>query len=145
MPSLDDAILKEIIMDHYKYPRNHQLTDDPRYKSCNMDSSTCIDNINVQALIENDVIKDIRFDGEACAICTSSTSIMTDLLSGKSIDEAKEIIENYFNMIYEKDYDEDLLEDAIAFKNTHKQANRIKCATLGWTGISNLIKESEGE
>ena len=50
---------------------------------------------------------------------------------GKTKEEAKRIIENYMNMIYERDYDEDLLEEAIAFKNTHKQANRIKCATLG--------------
>ncbi len=144
MPSLDEqTLLREIIMDHYQYPRNHELTDDPRYLQTNMDSETCIDNIDVQALIEDGKIEDIRFDGEACAICTASTSIMSELLSGKTIDEAKEIIENYMNMIYEKDYDADLLEEAIAFKNTHKQANRIKCATLGWTGITKLIEESE--
>ncbi|MEG0277572.1 MAG: SUF system NifU family Fe-S cluster assembly protein, partial [Coprobacillus sp.] len=57
--------------------------------------------------------------------------------------EAKEIIDNYLNMIYEREYDEEMLEEAIAFKNTHKQANRIKCATLGWNGLSELIKESE--
>ena len=62
---------------------------------------------------------------------------------GKTKEEAMEIVNNYMNMIYEKDYDEDLLEEAIAFKNTHKQANRIKCATLGWNGLVKLIKESE--
>ena len=104
-----------------------------------MNSSTCIDNIDVQAKIVGDVIEDIRFDGEACAICTSSTSIMTELLTGKTMDEAKVIIDNYMNMIYEKDYDEDLLDEAIAFQNTHKQANRIKCATLGWKAIEKLM------
>lgn len=144
MPSFnEEQILKQIIMDNYKYPANHELTDDPTYIKANMNSETCIDNIDVQAKIENGMIKDIRFDGEACAICTASTSIMTQLLVDKTIDEAKEIIDNYMNMIYEKEYDEDLLEDAIAFKNTHKQANRIKCATLGWMGISQIIKESE--
>ena len=69
--------------------------------------------------------------------------IMTELLIGKTIDEAREIIKNYNNMIYEKDYDPDVLEEAIAFMNTHKQANRIKCATLGWMGITKLIDESE--
>lgn len=77
------------------------------------------------------------------AICTSSTSIMSQLVKGKSKAEAKKIIENYMNMIYEKDYDEELLDEAIAFKNTHKQANRIKCATLGWNGLIKLIEESE--
>ena len=102
-------------------------------------------NIDIQAKIENGVIEDIRFDGEACAICTSSTSIMTELLIGKTIDEARVIIEHYMNMIFEKDYDPEILEEAIAFYNTHKQANRIKCATLGWKGITQLIDESEKE
>lgn len=145
MPSLNNpTILREIIMDHYQYPRHHGLTEDEAYLSVNMNSSTCIDNIDVQAKFDGNVISDIRFDGEACAICTASTSIMTELLSGKSLDEAKIIIENYMNMIYEKDYDADLLEEAIAFQNTHKQANRIKCATLGWKAIEKLVTQYTG-
>lgn len=128
-------------MDHYESPRNHGLVDDDNYKFINMDSETCIDDIDIQALIEDGVIKDIRFDGEACAICTASTSIMSELLIGKTIDEAKEIINNYQNMIYEKDYDPEILEEAIVFMNTHKQANRIKCATLGWTGIKQILDQ----
>ena len=143
MPSLDNMMLRQIIMDHYENPRNHELVEDDSYKKVNMDSKTCIDNIDIQAKIEDGVIKDIRFDGEACAICTSSTSIMTELLIGKTIDEARVIIKNYMNMIFEKDYDPEILEEAIAFYNTHKQANRIKCATLGWKGITQLIDESE--
>ena len=136
MPSLDNMMLRQIIMDHYENPRNRELVEDDSYKKVNID---------IQAKIENGVIEDIRFDGEACAICTSSTSIMTELLIGKTIDEARVIIENYMNMIFEKDYDPEILEEAIAFYNTHKQANRIKCATLGWKGITQLIDESEKE
>lgn len=143
MPSLDNMMLRQIIMDHYENPRNHELVNDNEYQTINMDSETCIDNIDIQAKIKNGKIEDIRFNGEACAICTASTSIMTELLIGKTIDEAREIIKNYNNMIYEKDYDPDVLEEAIAFMNTHKQANRIKCATLGWMGITKLIDESE--
>lgn len=68
---------------------------------------------------------------------------MSELVKGKTKDEAQKIIDNYMNMIYEKDYDPDILEEAIAFQNTHKQANRIKCATLGWSGLIALMKESE--
>ncbi len=139
MPSLDSMMMRQIIMDHYESPRNHGLVDDDNYKFVNMDSETCIDDIDIQALVEDGIIKDIRF--EACAICTASTSIMTELLIGKTIDEAKVIIENYYNMIYEKDYDPEILEEAIAFMNTHKQANRIKCATLGWTGIKQILEQ----
>lgn len=144
MPSLDNMLLRQIIMDHYENPRNHQLVDDATYVTTNMDSETCVDNIDIQAKINGDIIEDIRFDGEACAICTASTSIMSELLIGKSIEEAKIVIENFNNMIYEKEYDADIIEDGIAFMNTHKQANRIKCATLGWTGIEKIIDETVG-
>ena len=65
MPSLDNMMLRQIIMDHYENPRNHELVEDDSYKKVNMDSETCIDNIDIQAKIEDGVIKDIRFDGEA--------------------------------------------------------------------------------
>ena len=144
MPSFNANLMREIIMDHYQYPRNHGLVESSDYQQVNMNSSTCIDNIDVQAKFSGDVIEDIRFDGEACAICTSSTSIMPALLIGKTTDEAKVIIVNYMNMIYEKEYDEDLLDEAIAFQNTYKQANRIKCATLGWKAIEKLMILKDG-
>lgn len=144
MRSLDDPqLMREIIMDHYEHPRNRGLVDDQTYQKVNMNSDTCIDDLDIQVKFDGDKIADVRYDGEACAICTSSTSIMSTLVKGKMKAEAKKIIENYMNMIYEKDYDEELLEEAIAFKNTHKQANRIKCATLGWNGLIKLIEESE--
>lgn len=144
MRSLDDPqLMREIIMDHYQNPRNRGLIEDETYLKVNMNSDTCIDNLDIQVKLDGDKITDVRYDGEACAICTSSTSIMSELVIGKTKKEAKEIIDNYLNMIYEREYDEEMLEEAIAFKNTHKQANRIKCATLGWNGLSELIKESE--
>lgn len=132
-------LIREIIMDHYEYPRNKGLKNDERYKKVNLDSESCIDNIDLEVLLEDDKIKDICFDGVACTISTSSTSIMTELLKEKTIDEANKIIENYLNMLYGKEYDEELLGEAAAFVNTSKQANRIKCATLSWNGIKDII------
>jgi len=144
MHSLNDPqLMREIIMDHYQNPRHRGLVDDDSYLQVNMNSETCIDNLDIQVKLNGDLIEDVRYDGEACAICTSSTSIMTELLIGKTKAEAEKIIENYMNMIYERDYDAELLEEAIAFQNTHKQANRIKCATLGWNGVVQLLKEGE--
>ena len=71
--------------------------------------------------------------------------MMTDLLKGKKVEEAKGIIDNYFGMIDAKEYDPDVLEEAVAFKNVYRQANRIKCATIGWKAISQMIDESEKE
>ena len=73
-----------------------------------MNNESCIDEINIEIKIEDNIIKDIHFDGEACAICTSSTSIMIETLIGKTLDEAKEIYENFENMLDEKEYNEEV-------------------------------------
>ena len=135
--------LRELIMDHYQYPHNHALVKDGRYLSRHMSSESCIDDITVQAKITDGVIDDIRFDGVACTISTASTSIMTDLLAGKTLAEARKIVDNYFSMIDGKEYDDDLLGEAVAMKNVYKLANRIKCATIGWNAIKQLMSESE--
>lgn len=139
----DPMILRSIIMDHYEYPRNHELTQDEAYMQKHMASDSCIDDITVQAKISQDVIEDIRFDGIACTISTASTSIMSELLKGKTKAQAKEIMDNYFAMIDGISYDADLLEEAIAFHTVGKQANRIKCATIGWNAMKELLDISE--
>lgn len=135
------SLIREIIMDHYEYPRNKELKDDDRYTKVNLDSESCIDNIDLEVLVENGKIKDICFDGVACTISTASTSIMTELLKDKTVEEANKIIENYLNMLYGREYDEELLGEAAAFVNTSKQANRIKCATLSWNGLKEIINK----
>ena len=135
------SLIREIIMDHYEYPRNKKLKNDSKYTKVNLDSESCIDNIDLEVLVEDGTIKDISFDGVACTISTASTSIMSELLKDKSVEEANVIIENYLNMLYGKDYDEELLGEAAAFVNTSKQANRIKCATLSWNGLKDIINK----
>lgn len=141
----DPMVLRELIMDHYQYPHNHKLTDDASYRSVHMASDSCIDDITVQSKIENGVVKDIRFDGYACTISTASTSMMTDLLKGRTVEEARAVVDEYFRMIEGNEYDPDVLEEAVAFQNVYKQANRIKCATIGWNAMSQMISESEAE
>lgn len=144
MPTFKDpTIIREIIMDHYEYPRNKGLKKDPSYKHVNLDSESCIDNIDLEVKVENGIIQDICFDGVACTISTASTSIMSELLKGKSVDEAKDIIDNYLAMLHGEPYDEDVLEEANAFVNTSKQANRIKCATLSWNGMKEIIEKNK--
>lgn len=140
----DPMILRQIIMDHYEYPRNHELVEDNGYLQRHMASDSCIDDIYVQSKIHDGILEDIRFDGVACTISTASTSIMSELLRGKTIVEANVIIDNYFKMIDQKEYQKDILEEAVAFHNVGSQANRIKCATIGWNAIKELIEESEG-
>ncbi len=145
MSEIDPMLMRQIIMDHYEYPRNRELIEDSSYLSRHMASDSCIDDITVQSKITDGKIEDIRFDGEACTISTASTSIMSELLQGKSIEEAKEIIDNYFAMVDQRDYNPDLLEEANAFQNVGKQANRINCATIGWKAIREMVEESEDD
>lgn len=139
----DPMVLRSIIMDHYEYPRNHELCEDPEYHGKHMASASCIDDITVQVKLNGDVIEDIRFDGVACTISTASTSIMSELLKGKNREEAQAIITQYMAMVDGQNYDEELLQEAVAFHTVGKQANRIQCATIGWRAVMALLAESE--
>lgn len=141
----DPNIIRQVIMDHYEYPRNHALFTEGHYHEKHMDSESCIDDIKVQMQIEDNIIKDVRFDGVACTISTASTSIMSELLINKELEEAEAIIREYNKMLFADHYDEELLESAIVFSNVSRQANRIKCATLGWDAAQLIIDESRLE
>ena len=144
MSTLDSPeMMRAVIMDHYEYPRNKKLKGEVGYLKVHMDSESCIDDIYIEALIQDGIIKDVCFDGIGCTISTASTSIMSELMIGKSIEEAQIIIDNYLKMINMEEYDEDILEEAVVFKNTGRQANRIKCATIGWNGMKELIDLSK--
>ena len=136
---MDDDLKRTIILDHYQHPRNKGLIDDDSYISINMNNESCIDEVNLMVKLKNDKIIDIRFDGEACAICTSSSSILVETLIGKTIEEAKIILNNFYNMIDEKEYNNDILEQAIVYDDIYKQPNRKKCALLSWRGIEKAL------
>ena len=139
---MDKDIKRSIILENYQNAFNRERHENESdYQKINSRNVSCIDNIDLYIKMNKDKIEDITFDGEACVISISSTSIMTNLLKGKTIDEAIEIIKNFDNMIEEKEYDDCLLEDAICFDDVAKQPSRKKCATLTWHGLYNeLIK-----
>lgn len=138
---MDQETKRSIILEHYQNPVNKGLIDDDSYLKINMNNESCIDEVDLMVKVVDDKIVDIRFDGEACAICTSSTSVMVDTLLGKTLDEAREIINNFYNMIDEKEYKEDILDQANAYNDIYKQPNRKKCALLGWWGIDKVINK----
>ena len=142
---MDENLKREIILDNYQNPENKELIDDDSYLKVNQASESCIDNLDFMMKIENNTIVDIRYDGEACAISTSASSIMSRLLIGKSVDEAKKILINYKNMIEGKEYDEGLLGELIVYDNINKQPNRIKCALLPETAIDKMLGGLENE
>ncbi len=140
---MDPNLRREIILEHYQHPINRGLVDDEHYEKANTHNDSCIDNIDVMMKITDGKVEDIRFDGEACAISTSATSIMIQTLIGKSVDEVKEIIENYEHMINEEDYRSDLLGELIVYNETYKQPNRKKCALLPFESIKKILAKKE--
>ena len=140
---MDGNLKKEIILDNYQDPMNRGLIEDDSYLKVNTNSESCIDNLDYMMKIVDNKIIDIRFDGEACAISTSATSIMIRSLIGKNIDEAKKILENYKNMISEKEYDEDLLGELIVYNEISRQPNRINCALLPSVALDKMLGELE--
>ena len=139
---MDKDLKRSIILDHYQSPY-HRIRHDGEldYDKINSRNVSCIDNIDLYIKMKGNQIDDISFDGEACVISISSTSIMSKLLSGKTIDEAIEIIENYQRMIEEEDYQKELLEEAIVYEDIAKQPSRKKCATLTWNGLYKKLLE----
>lgn len=129
------------MIEHYQNPLNKGIKDTVGYKTVNMNSKTCIDNLDFALKIENGIIKDVKFDGEACAISTSSASIMTELLKDKTIKEAEEIINNYENMIEERPYDKGVLGEANCYDEIYKQPNRKKCALLPYEGVKKILND----
>ena len=140
MLTLTNDMMRSIIMDHYSNPTNKHEPNSDKFEKIHMHSDNCIDDLNIFLLVENNIVKDACFEGVACTISTASTDIMCDLLKGKTIEEAKNIIKQYDNMIHEQPFDEEVLDEAIVFINTSKQAARIRCATIGWNAADMILK-----
>lgn len=140
---MDSELKREIILEHFQHPLNKENVENDNYKKVNTRNPNCIDNIDIFILFENNLIKDIKFIGEACAISTASTSIMIKNLIGKNIEEAKEYINNFYNMCEENKYSEELLNEGIAFQDIYKQNNRKNCALLPYKGILKALEEYE--
>ena len=142
---MDENLKREIILDNYQNPENKELIDDDSYLKVNQASESCIDNLDFMMKIDNNTIVDVRYDGEACAISTSASSIMSRALIGKSVDDAKKILINYKNMIEDREYDKELLGELNVYDNINKQPNRIKCALLPEEAIDKMLGGLENE
>ena len=140
---MDSNLRREIILDNYQDPLNRGLIDDDNYLKVNTNSESCIDNLDFMMKVEDGIVKDIRFDGEACAISTSATSIMIRSLLGKKIEDVELIIDNYRKMINEEDYDKELLGELNVYDEIYKQPNRKNCALLPSVAITNMLDENE--
>ena len=144
MDGLED-IYNELIMEHSMNSYNKKKLDKADF--CELGHNpNCGDEISLEVKLDGNVIEDMAFTGHGCAISQASTSIMIDTLKGKTVEEAKEIVKTFIEMIKrETKTEEELekLEDAIAFRNIANMPARVKCALIAWHTIEDILNRDQ--
>lgn len=146
MEDLND-VYNELIMEHSMNSYNKKKLEKADY--CEVGHNpNCGDEITLELKLNGDIIEDMAFSGHGCAISQASTSIMIDVLKGKTVEEAKEIIKTFIDMIKRETKSEEELEkieEAIAFRNVANMPARVKCALLAWHTIEDMLNEDNNQ
>ena len=144
MEDLTD-VYNDLIMEHSMNSYNKKKLEKADYSDIGHNPN-CGDEITLELKLNGNKIEDMAFTGHGCAISQASTSIMIDTLRGKTIEEAKEIIKTFIEMIKRETTDDEQLkklEDAIAFKNVSNMPARVKCALLAWHTIEDMLNKND--
>ena len=144
MEDLTD-VYNDLIMEHSMNSYNKKKLEGANYSEIGHNPN-CGDEITLELKLDGNKIEDMAFTGHGCAISQASTSIMIDTLRGKTIEEAKEIIKTFIEMIKRETTDEEQLkklEDAIAFKNVSNMPARVKCALLAWHTLEDMLNKND--
>lgn len=131
---MSESLYQEIILDHYRHPHNKGLRE-PFDVEVHHVNPTCGDEVTLRVQVRDGVVEDVSYDGQGCSISQASTSVMTDLVIGKPVEEALARHGAFLELMQSKgmlEPDEDVLEDGIAFAGVSKYPARVKCALLGW-------------
>ncbi len=146
---MDDLsnMYNDLIMEHSMNSYNKKKLKNSDF--CELGHNpNCGDEINLEIKFNGNIIENIAFTGHGCAISQASTSIMIDTLKGKTIDEAKNIINIFMKMIKREYVDNESLKklgDAIAFKNISNMPARVKCALLSWHTMEDILNNKYGK
>lgn len=137
-----NQLYRSVIMDHYKNPRNKGVLAEGTM-TVDMNNPTCGDAIRLTLDVQDDIVRDAKFDGEGCSISLSSASMMTEAIKGKSLEEALGMSEEFSKMMLGEDYDiPEEYGDIEALSGVSQFPARIKCATLTWKALEKGVKES---
>ncbi|PIC62870.1 SUF system NifU family Fe-S cluster assembly protein [Sporosarcina sp. P13] len=134
-----DQLYRSVIMDHYKNPKNKGILEGGNV-TIDMNNPTCGDVIHLTMNVEGDIVKDAKFEGEGCSISMASASMMTQMIKGKTTEEATKLAQTFSDMMLGKDLDESIdLDDLEALSGVAQFPARIKCATLSWKAMEKGI------
>ena len=137
-----DELYKEVILDHYRSPRNKGRLD-PHDVSLERNNPLCGDEIELFVRYDGDTIEGIAFEGKGCSISQASASMMTEKVQGLSVKDATSLAESIKSMMAgESEGDQKELGDLVSLKGVVKYPVRIKCALLGWNTLEEALQES---
>lgn len=140
--ALDD-LYREVILDHYSHPRNKGTMDDPDIKVEGA-NPLCGDELSIFVRLVDRTISEVKFLGRGCSISQASASMMTEQISGKTLDEARRLVGRFKAMMHGEPASEDELGDLMALQGVRKFPVRIKCATLSWVALEQGVDEFSG-
>ncbi len=138
-----DEMYTDLIMEHSMNSPYKKNLDNATCSAMGHNAS-CGDEIKLELIINGDIVEDIAFMGKGCAISQSATSIMIETLQGKTVAEAKKIIELFIKMIQREqltDEQMELLQNSIAFQNVANMPARVKCALLSWHTMQDMLNQ----
>jgi nitrogen fixation NifU-like protein len=140
-----EELYKEVILDHYRSPRNKGQLD-PHDVALERNNPLCGDEIEVFVKFDGETLEGIAFEGKGCSISLASASMMTEKVKGLPVKDAAKLAELIKAMMAgEQDGDPERLGDLVALKGVVKYPVRIKCALLGWNTLLEAIEESGKE
>ena len=142
-----DSLYQEVILDHYKHPLHKGLSSQMSVQVHHVNPS-CGDEITLNLLLDGGVVQDVTWDGVGCSISQASSSIMSDLVHSKRVEEALTILESFSELMASKGSqqgDEAVLEDAVALAGVSKFPARVKCALLGWMAFKDAVLQAESK
>ncbi len=135
-----NQLYRSVIMDHYKNPRNKGVIEDATL-TVDMNNPTCGDRIRLTLNVVDEIVEDVKFDGEGCSISMASASMMTESITGKNINEALSMGDEFSKMMLGEDYDiSEEMGDIEALSGVSQFPARIKCATLSWKALEKGVK-----
>lgn len=140
-------LYQEVILDHGKHPRNHRFPE-PYNREGRGYNPLCGDKITLRLQLDGDMITDIGFIGQGCAISQASCSTMTEALKGKTLAEAEALFGKFHEMVTSDDGsgdDLDALGKLAVFAGVREFPMRVKCATLGWHTLNQALRHEQGE
>jgi nitrogen fixation protein NifU and related proteins len=142
-----ESMYQEIILDHYKNP-HHKGLREPFEAQVHHLNPTCGDEITLRVHVDGGNVVDVSYNSEGCSISQAAASVMTDLVIGRSVDDALAVHEEFVRLMQSRgqvEPDEEVLEDAIAFAGVARYPARVKCALLAWMAWKDATARAVGQ